>query len=167
MKRRAKPVTEIEQRAFPQLGWVNTIAGRGPLHIADRRGKQDGLPISLTRCARAIRFYHYLGDGIVKDKPTSIEDLQAIFLLCARCGSVEEFAASLELWRRGYAKQTEEYRERRAQEDAEREAQWEIQRSRFERLRVALPFPTTDDRHYGWVFTFEGVNYKIEERRTE
>lgn len=167
MKRRMKPVTDIEARPFPKLGWVNTLEGRGPLHIADKRGEQDRQRVSITRCNRAVRFYHYIGDGIVKDKPESVEALQSTFRLCGRCGSVEEFAAALELWRTGYMKQTEEHRERRAREDAERRTQWEIQCARFERLRAAIPFPTADDRHYGWVFEFEGVNYKIEERRPE
>lgn len=163
MRRKQSPITEVESLDYPRLGWVadqSDAYGRGPLHIADKRCKQNGQFKSLTRCGRPIDFVHYFHDGITKVPTDSVET----FRLCHRCGSESEFATALTAHNAGHATWLKEYKARRAAEDAEREAATERYRERIARLRQAMNFPLIEDWQYAITFEFEGYKYAISER---
>lgn len=161
-KREPRPITDFSPRPFPQLGWVydrNDSTGRGPMHIADQNCKQDGDFRSFTRCKKAVRFHHYIDNGMCKVKP----ELEG-FRLCRGCGTQVEFAEALEVHKIGYAKQLQEYRDRRAAERAQQDIETAEREARVDRLKRVLNVGGfIEDRHYLIAFSHEGFKYTINE----
>lgn len=160
-RRRYAPITDVEDRRYPQLGWIldnSDPYGRGPLHIADKSCRQAKDLKSLTRCGRAIDFDAHINNGINK-----IREIDT-FRLCARCGTREEFDVALDANRIGNEQDVQEWRKRRAEEEARRELDGQERCARAARLKELLGVNFVEGREYVLAFEFEGYRYGIIER---
>lgn len=114
-------ITDIGELPAPDLIWnYDPKTGRGPLHITEKRCKQNGERRYLTRCGAAMYPDHHIGS---KDKLSD-------FRFCKRCGSESDFIQARERHDEWWRAHNAEDRVRRARETAEREAAWEARVSR-------------------------------------